>query len=193
MIRVADHWKSLGVIVLMLALATPSARADGGAIRLDQRCGGYRIVAFTQPTPLRVGAVDLSVLVQDAETRKALPDANVSLMVSRRGGGFHMQHNATQAAATYRLLRAARFELPQPGSYNTRVVVAGQHGTAMAEFDLIVAPALPRWLTMWPWLFWPVVPIALYAWQTVAHARRRNQACGAAAGRKLGSDQRRHR
>ncbi len=61
--------------ILMLAILSsvilhPSslARADGGAVRLRQRSGGYQIAVFTEPTPLRAGPVDVSVLVQDAET-----------------------------------------------------------------------------------------------------------------------------
>jgi hypothetical protein len=163
----------LCVLTLLLAAGASSAYADGGAICLSTESGGYRIVVFTRPTPLRVGAVDVSVLVQDAETGQALSDATVTVELSLRGGDLRVQQLATRAAATYQLLRAARFELPQPGSYDTCVVVTGSHDMASAEFELKVAPALPRWLAMWPWLLWPVMPIALYAWQMAAHAQLR--------------------
>jgi hypothetical protein len=185
MIRELRHRARLGVVVLLLASAVPLAYADGGAIRFDQERRGYRIAVFTQPTPLRAGSVDVSVLVQDARTGQALSDATVTVELSRKGSDLRIQHAATRAAATYRLLRAAHFELPQPGSYDIRVIVTGAHGMASTEFVLTVAPALPRWLAMWPWLFWPAVPIALYAWQMAAGTKQRRQARGAAVGREL--------
>jgi hypothetical protein len=52
----------------MLFVPPSGLRADGGAMRLSERAGGYRVTVFTDPTPLRAGPVDVSVFVQDADT-----------------------------------------------------------------------------------------------------------------------------
>src|SRR6516162_9043756 len=109
--------------IVMLALLSclifhPSslARADGGAVRLRQRAGGYQIAVFTSPTPFRAGPVDVSVLVQDAAYLKAT------------GDGRALECPATTAAATNRLFHAAVFELPEPGRWDVEVAVEGPHG-----------------------------------------------------------------
>src|SRR5580704_18909475 len=42
--------------------------ADGGTIRLSETKEAYRISAFTSPNPFRAGPVEISVLVQDADS-----------------------------------------------------------------------------------------------------------------------------
>src|SRR5438094_524539 len=86
------------------------ARADGGMVRLSQRQGGYQITVFTAPTPFRAGPVDVSVLVQDAATGEALPQAQVTVWVAPRGRrGAAVSYAATSEAATNKLLHAALF------------------------------------------------------------------------------------
>src|SRR5215470_12733522 len=86
------------------------ARADGGAVRLRQRAGGYQIAVFTSPTPFRAGPVDVSVLVQDAATGECVPVARVTVSLKATGDGRAVECPATSAAATNRLFHAAVFE-----------------------------------------------------------------------------------
>src|SRR6516225_11891006 len=91
-------------IIMLLLLSSliphPSslARADGGAVRLRERVGGYQIAVFTSPTPFRAGPVDVSVLVQDAATEECVPDARVTLRLMARGTGRVQEHPATTEA-----------------------------------------------------------------------------------------------
>ena len=62
----------------------PRALADGGTVRLSEMQGPYRITALTSPNPFRSGPVEINVLVQDATTGDALPDANVRLSLAAR-------------------------------------------------------------------------------------------------------------
>src|SRR5216117_196444 len=91
------------------------ARADGGAMRLRQRAGGYQIAVFTSPSPFRAGPVDVSVLVQDAATGECVPEAQVTVCLKAPGAGRTLECPATTEAATNRLFHAAVFELPEPG------------------------------------------------------------------------------
>ena len=167
------YFTRMTAVLLFTGLICSGARADGGAVQLDTECGGYRIVAFTQPTPLRAGAVDLSVLVQNAATERTLRDVQVTIEVSRQGAGdFHLRQPAGSAGATNKLLQAARLTLPEAGTYDARILLDGPLGNVSAEFTLDVLEAMPRWFVQWPWLFWPIVPLGLYVWQSVARSRK---------------------
>ncbi|HEX4150166.1 MAG TPA: hypothetical protein VHY20_14310, partial [Pirellulales bacterium] len=56
-------------LAAILCAAWPQhACADGGTLRMVQETGGYRITVYTAPAVIRVGPIDISVLVQEAET-----------------------------------------------------------------------------------------------------------------------------
>src|SRR5438094_6267524 len=104
-------------------LVPGQARGDGGTVRLSQQTGGYRITVFTEPTPLRAGPVDVSVLVQDAATGQALPDVQVTVWVAPVGrAGAAVGYPATSEAATNKLLRVALFDFPEAGPWELEVV-----------------------------------------------------------------------
>src|SRR5262245_2176234 len=105
------------LMVLLFSFISPStlARADGSAVRLRARAGAYPCAVFAAPTALRVGPVDVSVLVQDAATEECLPEARVTVRLTARGTGEILEYSATTEAATNKLLRAAEFQLPKPG------------------------------------------------------------------------------
>ena len=76
-----------GVIFGWLFLGTwcAPASADGGSLRLSEKKGGYQITVFTAPTPFRAGPVDISVLVQDALTGDPMPQARVTVRMTKPG------------------------------------------------------------------------------------------------------------
>jgi hypothetical protein len=131
-------------------------------LRLSQRAGGYLIAVFTDPTPLRAGPVDVSVLVQDAATKQALPQAQVTVWVGQSARGrAAVPYPATTAAATNKLLHAALFELPEAGWWELEVVVQGPMGPARVRFAVEAAEPSPRWVAFWPWVSWPALVILL--------------------------------
>jgi hypothetical protein len=139
------------------------AWADGGTVRLSQRAGGYQITVFTEPTPFRAGPVDVSVLVQDAATRQALPEARVTVWVGQSARGrAAVPYPATTEAATNKLLHAALFELAEPGWWELEIVVQGPLGPGRVRCAVEAAEPAPRWLTFWPWVSWPALVILLF-------------------------------
>jgi hypothetical protein len=152
------------LVCLAIAILPAAAHADGGAIRLSERRGGYQVTVFTSPTPLRAGPVDVSVFVQDATTGQPVPEARVSVSVTPRGRpGEATTSPATAEAATNKLYRAAVFDLPEPGWWEMEVLVETGHDPIRVHFDVEAAAPPPRWLALWPWFSWPLVVIALYA------------------------------
>jgi hypothetical protein len=147
-------------------------RADGGAVRLRERAGGYQITVFTSPTPFRAGPVDVSVLVQDAATGDCVPEARVSLCLRMPGAGRVLEYPATTEAATNKLLRAAEFRLPESGWWDVAVAVEGPHGPALVRFGVQANDPLPRWLDLWPWFGWPALVVALFGIHRVLVRRK---------------------
>jgi hypothetical protein len=157
-------------------------------LRQSQRQGGYRITVFTEPTPFRAGPVDVSVLVQDARTGQPVPQVRVTVRAVPRGqAGKAIVQPATVEAATNKLFRAARFNLPEPGWWEIEVSVEGERGPASASFEVEAAEALPRWLALWPWLAWPVLAILLFGIHQVLVWRQGRARCKAAHTRRSSS------
>lgn len=152
---------SLVLSSALLHSASP-ARADGGILRLRQNVGGYAIAVFTSPTPIRVGAVDVSVLVQNAATGEFVPDADVTVCLKVPGTEHTLRYAATAGAATNRLFKAAVFNLSEAGSWHLEVAVRGPHSSAQVAFEIKADERLPRWRELWPWFGWPAFVVVLF-------------------------------
>jgi hypothetical protein len=137
--------------------------ADGGAVRLSERKGNYRISVFTSPTPLRAGPVDISAFVQDAATGEPIPEARITVRVTPRNHPEAViQERATTEAATNKLFQAALFDLPEPGWWDVAVAVEGLRERIEAHFDMEADEPLPRFLEITPWIAWPAAVVLLF-------------------------------
>jgi hypothetical protein len=152
---------------------TSFVRADGGAIRLSEQKEGYRITVFTSPTPVRAGAVDISVLVQDAESHDVASDVEVTIRVEGPASARpSVERRATTEVATNKLYRAATVELSESGWYTVSIAVKGSRANAQFHFELEAARPLPSWMTLSPWVGWPVLAIALFAGHQILVRKR---------------------
>ncbi|HEV8060060.1 MAG TPA: hypothetical protein VGP68_09315 [Gemmataceae bacterium] len=162
------------IILLGVVIVSPSfARADGGTVRLSEAVGSYRVSLFTSPVPFRAGLVDISVMVQDAANSRPIPEARITLKMwplERPSEAIIQKASAT--AATNKLLEAAVFELPEPGWWELHVTIEGPLGHAEAHCQVEAAEPWPPWLTLFPWIAWPVLPIALFGIHLILARRR---------------------
>jgi hypothetical protein len=160
-------------VIALVGLHGSIAVADGGKLQLSQRQGRYQIAVFSSPTPLRVGPVDVSVLLLDADSGSPVGDAVVKVTATLLDRPTAIaEQPATIDAATNKLFRAATFDLPTAGRWRIEATVNGPLGTAQTAFDTEVAEQLPRALALWPWLAWPVIPVALYGLRELTSRRR---------------------
>jgi hypothetical protein len=154
-------------------MCSPDARADGGKIRLSERCDNLQITVFTSPTPVQEGEVDVSVLVQGKNGGPI--EQEIEIVAQHRDGLISpIRSPATRAAATNKLLQSATITLGQPGSWRIEVFVRppGLPEQRFA-FDLEAGSALPRWVTFWAWFTWPAVAIVLFCLhQCLSRAQR---------------------
>jgi hypothetical protein len=144
--------------ILLVFLSASSANGDGGTLRLSQERGGMRVSVFTSPTPPRPGTVDVSVLVQDERGNVRL---GMPVRVRARPEGepnAAVEAEATTELATNKLLQAAHLELTRPGRWQL-TVHAGDEEVA-CEIDL--APPVPSWWPLAPWVGWPFAVVALF-------------------------------
>jgi hypothetical protein len=129
---------SAALLVLVLALLPAISFANGGTIQVsNQRTGPYVITVFTDPTPIRVGVVDVSVLLQREVGSEVVRDARVTVVAEPvghhgRGGSYE----ATHERATNRLYYAADVQLPEEGRWKLTVQVAGEMGEGEVTFEV---------------------------------------------------------
>src|ERR1700741_169076 len=108
----------------IVALVPAVAMADAGAVRASERHGNRQITIFTDPTPLRAGPVDVSVLVQDVTTGEVLLSDTIDIEVAPQSlPSSLVLYRATSAAASNKLFQAAKLDLPEPGWWDLSVTV----------------------------------------------------------------------
>ncbi len=159
---------------LLLAATASLARGDGGTLRFSERRGDRQISVFTSPTPLRAGPVDVSVLVQAADSGATPSEEPITVHA------WPIQHAqartsapATTEAATNKLLRAAQLEFSEPGTWRIEVTMPGSTNGPPIGFDVEVAEPPPAWLDLGLWIGWPLLAIGLFAvHQWLDHRRR---------------------
>ena len=152
----------------VLLLGASTAWGDGGAVLFSGTAGPYLVTLFGSPVPLRAGAADFSVLVQNASRRAPVLDANVVLRLSKAGQRAIVAR-ASRSAATNKLLYAATLQLPSAGEWQMQVDSNGIGVTGA----VIVLPEQPQWIAYWP--YFAIVPtaIALFAINQWLKAKRR--------------------
>ena len=153
-------------------LCAAGALADGGTVRAIATDDGLQISVFTSPVVLAAGEVDVSVLVQDAETLAALPSAQVEVELVPQGRPYAAQRvTAEQKLATNKLFQACHLTLSE-GKYD--VVVTANLGKARgrAAFEMAVGPEPTRAAAFWPWYCWPAVPVLLWITHVFWQQRR---------------------
>jgi hypothetical protein len=159
--------------VSVLVLLPSLAAADGGTVRLSEQKGSYRVTVFTAPALVRAGPVDVSVLVQDGSKGEPVSDVAVTIEATRLGSpAVTSRQQATIAAATNKLYRAATFDLPEPGRYSLEVSVTGALGEARVHCELEATDRLPLGLALWPWIGWPGLAILVFGAHQVLVRRK---------------------
>jgi len=129
-------WPCLLAIAILL-LSPLLAEANGGTIQVASHpTGPYLLTVFTSPNPIRVGTVDVSVLMQEAggETVENALVRVTARPVDREGE--ETIYEATHDMATNKLYYAAHAELPEAGQWLISVHVAGDRGEGAVEFQV---------------------------------------------------------
>ncbi len=155
------------IILLSILFSTggrsSTALGDGGTLRAWKKQGGYEIAAFTEPSPVVTGSVDISVLLLGRDTGEPIEEARIVVEVRPEGRSSEAtSHQATKQTATNKLLRAAVFELRNPGRHMVDIRIEGPNDQAQIQFEMDVGGAWSPRAGIWPWILWPSPVVALY-------------------------------
>jgi hypothetical protein len=173
----STHRRALGFVLLAVLIVDISmmqcdvARADGGKLQASEHIGPWIVTLFTSPTPPVAGLVDVSALVQWAETNEPVMDATVQI-IAREASGSKLQQVATREMATNKLFQAAWLDLPTAGRWTVTAQISRDETMVETAFDFWVSATPPPWSDLTVWILWPIAPIALYAIVQLRMSRR---------------------
>lgn len=149
------------LFALALTMWSALVSADGGSVQLQNIAGPFSVTLFTDPTPLRTGPADFSVMIQNRKTQEPLLDAYVRLSL-RVGSGSTVNVKLTREQAKNKLLYAATINLPSSGSWQVEVDVTRGSDFASTSGDITVLPSKSPLLAYLGYFLIPPVAIALF-------------------------------
>ena len=101
----------------------------------------------------------------------------MTLRLTRAGrSGPVLVQPVTASQATNKLLRAAKFELPEPGRWQAELEIETLEGQERLHFALEVAEPLPAWYEMAFWIALPAAIVLLFAMHWLLKALRVSKA-----------------
>jgi hypothetical protein len=159
-------------VVLMLGIWATAARADGGAMLLHQDAGAFTITLFAAPQPLRTGAADFSVMVQDRASGEVLLDPMIDLTIAPEAASTSQQTvRLAKGQASNRLLQASTVHFASAGKWRLTLLVRRGNGEARLSTDCIVEPDNSRATLVWFYVLLPVAIILLFVIHQVLKLR----------------------
>jgi hypothetical protein len=150
------------ILPLTFWVAADTVWAHGGGTPqlVNAQAGPYRVSAWTQPDPIRVGKVHITVAVAEPATEQSEADnlvldatVRVHLQALERGGES-LVVLATRENAVNKLFYEADLDLTSEGQWRMTIQVKGPAGAGGASFDVeVLSPSafnsLARRWPMW--------------------------------------------
>jgi hypothetical protein len=165
--------KATLILLACVTLDPLAVHADGGTVRLREASGPFLVTVFAAPEALRVGLIDMSVLVQDRKTGMVILDTTVNLElqpIPDTNPPFAIR--ATLGQAKNKLLQAVTIDVPAPGWWAVKTFVRRDREEVALATKFLIRPAAPRLATLWPFLIVPPLAIGLFSLhQTLQHSR----------------------
>jgi len=161
--------------IVLICVCAASLFADGGKVIFQRKAGAFDITLFAAESPVRVGRVDLSVMVQNSATKTPVLVADVRLHLIRREAAsiWDVSAPARHEQATNKLLYAAMLDLNTPGHYQTEIAVQTKTESALVTGDVEVLPPEPPLLAHWPYFVaLPIVALLFVLNQRLKLKRR---------------------
>lgn len=143
MTGVASWSQIVGAMLLGISVALTFSRpanANGGTIQVSmERAGPYEVTVMTDPSPIRVGTVDVSVLVERADGN-LVQDAKVMVTATPAvGPEGAASYEATHDRATNKLFYAADVPISRAGVWQIEVAISGALGEGAVGFAIEAA------------------------------------------------------
>jgi len=140
---------AISLLAFMLAgTAQVQAHGIGTPQIINAPASPYLISVWTDPDPLRVGEVHVTVAITDPETKLPVLDARVTVqLVWLDEPSVTLNAPATHENATLKIVYVAVFEPAQAGQWQGAVLLDGLDSPGEAvRFDIsVLPPALINW------------------------------------------------
>lgn len=177
-------------LLFIFCLTASWLQADGGRPVGQAEADGLRVTLFAASIPVRAGALDAGVLIQEIPSNLPVTEADVSLSTqnaSRSAGppvrmpawcstlSPGSEIPATTAHSANKLLFGAFLPVPASGRWEVAVTIRRGPARTRVVIPLDVAPPATPVATWWPLLAIVPLAVALYAWQAIFPRARRNQ------------------
>jgi hypothetical protein len=146
----------------LLILAQSLAWADGGMVQMRQETGDLVITVFTSPSPLSVGPMDISLLLQNRNGLDPVLDASVSLVLVHADSNIEFHARPSREQARNKLLYAAPVIFSRPGKWRMSVTVRRNEKEVAAAGTLEVGPAPGGAVSLAGLLAFPPIMIMLF-------------------------------
>jgi hypothetical protein len=157
-------WRA-GLCLLTGWLALPaSAHADGTTLRASRGQDRVRVSVFTRPDPVRVGELDVNVLVQ--QEGPASRGAQVGVVVQAylvADPAQRVSVVASRGEGADRIFQTAKLELPRAGLWQVDVEAEGVPGSMQVGFELPVEEMPSSWGAFGAVLGLPAAGVLLYS------------------------------
>lgn len=167
-------------------IAADSVRAHGGGTPqlVNAQAGPYRVSAWTQPDPIRVGRVHITVAVAEPATEQSEAD-NLILDATVRVHLDHLSRDgeslvvlATRENAVNKLFYEADLDLTSEGEWRMTIQVEGPAGAGSANFEVaVLSPSAFNSLTR-RWPMWGGAGLILLAAASWSFQMFRSKAAG---------------
>lgn len=154
-----------------LALAPAGFAHGGGTPQLvNAPAGAYLISAWSQPDPVRVGTLHLTIAVAQADTFDPILEASVTIELLHSSGQQRIAQ-ATHEQATNKLFYESDVEIDTTGEWAVIIVV---NESEAVGFPLNVLPPLSPLRRFGPWLAAGLGLMALLLFSRFRHAPPKN-------------------
>jgi hypothetical protein len=140
----------MGLALTLTAVARPAQAHGGGTPQLAiVEAGPYRVSAWTEPDPIRVGQLHVTVAVfeapapgaQEGETGPLVLDAQVQVKLEPLDHAAEtLTAQATRQNALNKLFYETDLELPSQGQWHAIINVQGPAGAGSADFQIQALP-----------------------------------------------------
>src|SRR5262245_37512398 len=137
------------------------AHSDGGVVQFQKPAGQFLITAFTTPSPLRAGPVDISLMVQNLENKQPVLDCKAVVQLLKQGA-TSIRSEATHEAAQNKLFYAALMKIPESGVWELEAFITHGSESVKVAGAIGVAPSNPVIFGYWRSLAIPLLLIPLF-------------------------------
>jgi hypothetical protein len=160
-----------------LILLAPAARGDAGTLRVSKQTRDLDVSIFTDPTPVYVGTLDVSILVQPrpGAPRQPIPVFRICAHPVNKPDA-KKQCDDRPRPPLNQLFQAAQLEMTEPGLWLIEVEMDSGDGGLRVQFELPVEDGYATRESYGLWIGLPVVAIVVYFVHRRLDDRRRRPA-----------------